>query len=101
MAATSSVSVRMDTALKENAEKILGELGISASGAVQMFYRQIVLHRGLPFELTLPQAKPTAIGGMSREELDRELQKGMASLKAGKRISADEVDRELEEEFGL
>ncbi len=56
MAATSSVSVRMDTSLKENAEQILGELGISASGAVQMFYRQIVLHRGLPFELTLPQA---------------------------------------------
>lgn len=101
MAATSSVSVRMDTTLKENAEQILNELGISASGAVQMFYRQIVLRRGLPFELTLPQAKPTAIGGMSREELDMELQKGMASLKAGQRVSADDVDRELAEEFGL
>lgn len=101
MAATSSVSVRMDTSLKENAEQILGELGLSASGAVQMFYRQIVLHRGLPFELTLPQAKPTAIGGMSREELDIELQKGMTSLKAGRRVSADDVDRELAEEFGL
>lgn len=101
MAATSSVSVRMDASLKENAEQILNELGISASGAVQMFYRQIVLRRGLPFELTLPQAKPTAIGGMSREELDMELQKGMASLKAGQRVSADDVDRELAEEFGL
>nr|WP_326184423.1 type II toxin-antitoxin system RelB/DinJ family antitoxin [uncultured Oscillibacter sp.] len=101
MAATSSVSVRMDTTLKENAEQILNELGISASGAVQMFYRQIVLRRGLPFELTLPQAKPTAIGGMSREELDMELQKGMASLKAGQRVSAADVDRELAEEFGL
>lgn len=101
MAATSSVSVRMDTALKENAEQILSELGISASGAVQMFYRQIVLHRGLPFELTLPQVKPTAIGGMNREELDMELQKGMASLKAGRRISADNVDRELAEGLEL
>lgn len=101
MAATSTVSVRMDAALKENAEQILGELGISASGAVQMFYRQIVLRRGLPFELTLPQAKPVAIGGMSREELDMELQKGMASLKAGQRIPADDIDRELAEEFGL
>lgn len=101
MAVTSSVNVRMDTALKENAERILGELGISASGAVQMFYRQIVLRRGLPFELTLPQAKPTAIGEMSREELDMELQKGIVSLKAGQRVSADDVDRELAEEFGL
>ncbi len=101
MAGTSSLNVRMDAALKENAEQILGELGISASGAVQMFYRQIVLRRGLPFELVLPQAKPTAIGGMSREELDAELGKGMASLKAGRRISADDVDRELKEEFGI
>jgi len=91
----------MDTSLKENAEQILSELGISASGAVQMFYRQIVLHRGLPFELTLPQEKPTAIGGMSREELDMELQKGITSLKAGQRISADDVDCELAGEFGL
>ncbi len=99
MAGTSSLSVRMDTSLKKNAEQILSELGISASGAVQMFYRQIVLRRGLPFELTLPQ--PTAIGGMSQEALDRELRKGMASLQAGKRISTDEVDRELAEEFGI
>ena len=101
MAATSTVSVRMDAALKENAEQILNELGISASGAVQMFYRQIVLRRGMPFELTLPQAKPVAIGGMSREELNMELQKGMASLKAGQHISADDIDHELAEEFGL
>lgn len=101
MAATSTVSVRMDAALKENAEQILNELGISASGAVQMFYRQIVLRRGMPFELTLPQAKPVAIGGMSREELNMELQKGMASLKAGQRISADDIDHELAEEFDL
>ena len=101
MATTSSVSIRIDKSLKENAEQIIGELGISASGSVQMFYRQIVLHRGMPFELTLPQAKPIAIGGMSREELDIELQKGMISLKAGQRLSADDVDRELAEEFGL
>jgi len=68
---------------------------------ITVFQSPTHLRRGLPFELTLLQAKPTAIGGMSREKLDGELQKGMASLKAGKRISADEVDRELAEEFGL
>lgn len=101
MAATSSLSVRMDTSLKKNAEQILGELGISASGAVQMFYRQIILHQGLPFELTLPQKKPVAIGGMSREELSAELQKGIDSMKTGQCYSADEVDRALAEEFGI
>jgi DNA-damage-inducible protein J len=40
--------------LKEQAEMILQELGIPLSVAYEMFYRQIVLYRGLPFELRLP-----------------------------------------------
>ena len=98
---TSSLSVRMDSALKEDAEKIMSELGLSASGVIQMLYRQIDLQRGLPSELKLPSARPIAIGGMSREELDAELQKGMDSLKAGKRISAEDVDRGLMRDFGI
>ena len=37
--------VRIDTNLKDNAEKILSQLGISPSSAVQMLYSQIVLIR--------------------------------------------------------
>ena len=40
--------------LKEQAETILQELGIPLSVAYKMFYRQIILYRGLPFELRLP-----------------------------------------------
>lgn len=92
---TNALYVRMDAELKDGAENILRDLGISASSAVQMFYRQIILQRGLPFEVKLPASKPTAIGGMSREELDAELQKGFDSLKTGERYSADEVDRHM------
>ena len=66
-----------------------------------MLYSQIVLQRGMPFELRLPVATPTAIGGMSRAELDHELNKGMESLRAGNSISADEVDAALAREFGI
>lgn len=66
-----------------------------------MLYSQIVLTRGIPFDLRLPYAKPTAIGGMSREQLDAELQKGMDSLKSGKTYTADEVEAELAREFGI
>lgn len=100
MANSSTVYVRMDTNLKENAEDILSQLGISASSAVQMFYKQIVLHRGIPFDMKLPADKPVAIGGMSRAEFDAELQMGMNALKNGPRFSADDIDQEFAREFG-
>lgn len=101
MANTSAVYARIDSGLKESAESILQQLGISPSSAIQMLYSQIVLTRGMPLDLHLPSWKPTAIGGMSREELDAELMKGMESLKSGKVYTADEVDAELAKEFGI
>lgn len=101
MANTSVIYARIDTGLKENAENILSQLGISPSSAIQMLYSQIVLTRGLPLNLYLPSAKPTAIGDMSRAELDAELMKGLDSLKAGKTYTTAEVDAELEKEFGI
>ena len=44
---------------------------------------------------------PLAVGAMTREELDAELQKGVDSTKAGKVYSADEVDAVLAKEFGI
>ena len=67
----------------------------------QMLYSQIVLKKGMPFELKLPSSKPLAVGAMTREELDAELQKGVDSIKAGKVYSADEVDAVLAKEFGI
>ncbi len=48
------VRVRIEPSLKENAEGILHKLGISSSEAVNLFYSQIVLKRGLPFPVELP-----------------------------------------------
>ena len=101
MANTSAVYARIDTNLKENAESILSQLGISPSGAIQMLYSQIVLNKGIPFELRLPSAKPVAIGNMTRAELDAELAKGIESLKSGVTYTVDEVDAELAKEFGI
>ena len=100
MANTTAVYARIDTNLKDNAESILSQLGISPSSAIQMLYSQIVLTRGLPLDLHLPPAKPTAIGNMSHAEIDAELMKGIDSLKSGKTYTADEVDAELSKEFG-
>lgn len=101
MANTSAIYARIDAGLKENAENILAQLGISPSSAIQMFYNQIVLTRGLPLNLQLPDIKPTAVGGMTRAQLDAELMKGVESLKVEKTYMVDEVDVQLAREFGI
>lgn len=101
MANTTAVYARIDTVLKESAESILSQLGISPSSAIQMLYSQIVLQQGMPFDLKLSVEKPTAVGGMTRTELNIELAKGINSLQNGRTYSADEVDAVLAKEFGI
>ena len=98
---TNAVYARIDTNLKENAENILNQLGITPSSAIQMLYSQIVLQKGMPFELRLPTNKPTALGSLTRDELDKELQKGIDSISTGKQYSADEVDQFFAKEYGV
>ena len=81
MANTSAVYARIDTNLKDSAEEILSQLGISPSSAIQMLYSQIVLQKGMPFDLRLPSSKPVAVGAITSEQLDSELQKGIDSIK--------------------
>ena len=104
MANSNVVYARIDTTLKENAENILNRLGITPSSAIQMLYSQIVLQKGMPFELRLPvnkQEKPLALGNLTQAELDAELQKGIDSLSTGKSYSADDVDKFFAKEYGV
>ena len=57
MAKTAYVTARIDPHLKREAEKILLEMGISVSYAVTIFFKQIVLHRKIPFDIKLPVRK--------------------------------------------
>jgi DNA-damage-inducible protein J len=49
MGKTATARARLEPGVKEEAEKILDECGLSASEAIGMFYRQVILHHGLPF----------------------------------------------------
>ena len=60
MSKTVQIRARTDAETKEGAEKILEELGVSASAAINMFYRQIILRRGLPFPVESPNAETRA-----------------------------------------
>ena len=99
MARTANVFARVEPEVKEQAEKVLNELGIPMSNAVGMFLKQVALRRGIPFEMKLPYA-PLSYGALSKEQFDAEIQKGMTDIDAGRTISAAQVRAEMEREFG-
>ena len=51
---TATVLARVDPELKRDAEDILERLGIPVSLLINMLYRQVVIKRGIPFEISLP-----------------------------------------------
>jgi DNA-damage-inducible protein J len=60
MAKTASVNARIEPVVKEKAESIFAALGITASDAIGMFYRQVTFRRGLPFDVCVPNATTVA-----------------------------------------
>ena len=98
---TANVFTRVDPETKEEAEKILSQLGIPMSNAIGMFLKQVVLHRGIPFEMKLPSTTPLSFGGMVKEQFDAELQKGMDDIAAGRVVTADEVESEMRRRYGV
>lgn len=63
-AKSANLYARIEPDVKEQAEEILATLGIPASNAINMFYKQIILNRGLPFEVKIPTARPVDISRM-------------------------------------
>lgn len=53
MPGDTNFSMRMDSALKSQAEEILSELGLTMSGAFTMFLKQIVREQAVPLTLSL------------------------------------------------
>lgn len=101
MARTSNVFARVEPEVKEQAEMILNQLGIPMSNAVGMFLRQVVIQRGIPFEMKLPSNKPLDMSQMTKEQFDAEIQKGIADIENGRVYSVDEVEEEMHRLYGI
>lgn len=100
MAKSANLYARIEPDLKEQAETILTALGIPASNAITMFYKQIVLNKGLPFEVKLPE-HPLDVSRMTAVQLDAELEKGYAEMKAGCTIPMEQAFIDVSKELGL
>jgi DNA-damage-inducible protein J len=78
------VNARIEPKLKRQAEDILHKVGLTSAEAVRLFYKQICLYKGLPFEVKIPNKE--TIKAM------RDADKG----KIHKAKSVDELFKDLE-----
>ena len=52
MANTVNVNIRLDEDLKKQTEKLLADMGLNMTTAVNIFLRQVLRTGGIPFEIT-------------------------------------------------
>ena len=90
MAKSLTLHTRVEPEIKEKADAILSELGVTVSDAINMFLHQIVYHRGIPLDLRLKD-----------ETIDEKLLRQIASSNTPRvKLEPDEndnltVDKEL------
>lgn len=96
MAKSANLYARIEPELKEQAESILDALGIPASNAITMFYRQIVLQNGLPFAVKLPEPPV-----LTRQQREAALEEGYADIAAGRTRSAKSVFEDIRRDNGV
>ncbi|MBQ7447269.1 MAG: type II toxin-antitoxin system RelB/DinJ family antitoxin [Eubacterium sp.] len=83
LAKTSNIYVRIEPTIKDEAEEILSALGLSPSSAIVMFYKQIMLHKGLPFAVKMPSEKTESDNIAAQKEEDERSSDDGAIKKAG------------------
>ena len=79
-------TVRIDDDVKKEAEALFDKLGMSVSGAINIFFRQAIREQGIPFQI---KAAPTAeekYNAYFNPYNVRILKESIADLKAGKGI---------------
>lgn len=63
-----NINVRIDENVKREAENIFEQLGLNASTAINIFYKQVIRTKSIPFELKLEVPNETTIAAIEEGE---------------------------------
>jgi antitoxin component of RelBE/YafQ-DinJ toxin-antitoxin module len=69
--------------------------------AINIFYKQIILQKGIPFEIKLSSTTPIDMSVLSENELNAELEKGYADMKAGRTKPASKTFADIRKDYNL
>ena len=79
----STLQVRIDSKTKNAARKIFESLGLDTSSAIQLYFRQVINHRGIPFRIITEN-------GFTPEKEARIIRETQEAIKHGKRYATAE-----------
>lgn len=86
MPKTATIHARIEPKLKHQAESVLERVGLSASEAINVFYRLIVSNKGLPFPVRIPNS---------------ETKKALRDIQAGRNVKTAKTLEEFYKAVGL
>lgn len=75
------------------------KLGVSTSAFINMTYRQVILHNGIPFPVTVP-TMPKTRDTMTDAEFNAMMAEGLRQAKAGESVLADDAFDTILERLG-
>ena len=90
--------VRVEPDVKEKAEMVMEQLGMSASTAINLFYRQMIAEQALPFKPSIARRFKT-LDEMSKEEFDDRMAVGYTQAVNGRVRPAKDVFKDLMEDL--
>ena len=99
--ADSSLTIRVNSEVKREAQKIFSDLGLDTTTAFNIFLRQVIVCRGLPFEVRLPAHKPVDVTTLSEEAFHEVLERGYADMEDGRVQNVKKAFADLKREFDL
>ena len=70
--ATSSMTIRMDSEIKSQAQSLFAQFGLDMTTAINMFLRQAIYERGIPFALSRAEEPYPSLEQAISDTLNRE-----------------------------
>jgi len=86
MTKNTSINIRTTAEIKKGAEVILNGLGLNMSSAINLFLKQVINYKGIPFDLRLP---------------NKETQQAMDDINNGRNLESADTVEEMFEKIGV
>lgn len=96
MAKSKGLYLKVEPELKEEAEKVLEELGLNMSNAIGMFLKQVVMQKAIPFKVEIPKdRRPLFLDEMTEDEIMDALEEGTRDIEEGRVYTIEQTRNKI------